>query len=211
MAWWPPCRWRRLPAPRLRPRPPSVRAAPGVVAAVRRRSAAGLTPGRRVSFSGALPLLGVGLLAGAAVASLLKKEKRVYGKGLAQFLPADAKALAKNIACVAPRVGGCRRPRRLRSLLGAPDARSPAPRSYHAEYSATTTSLTTDKLKARSAPRRRANCRRRLSAAGRPGRPTRAARPRDAPALAAAALKRAAGALCGRRRTARPPHPCASA
>ena len=59
-----------------------------------------------MAFSGALPLLGAGILAGAAVASLLKKEKRVYGKGLAQFLPADAKALAKNIACVAPRVGG---------------------------------------------------------------------------------------------------------
>ena len=53
-----------------------------------------------MAFSGALPLLGAGILAGAAVASLLKKEKRVYGKGLAQFLPADAKALTKNIACV---------------------------------------------------------------------------------------------------------------
>ena len=53
-----------------------------------------------MAFSGALPLLGAGLLAGAALASLLKKEKRVYGKGLSQFLPGDASALAKNIACV---------------------------------------------------------------------------------------------------------------
>jgi hypothetical protein len=72
----------------------------------------------RPAFPGALPLLGAGLLAGAALASLLKKEKRVYGKGLAQFLPGDASALAKNIACVPEG----------RGLLPAAAAGSPARR-----------------------------------------------------------------------------------
>jgi hypothetical protein len=50
-----------------------------------------------------VPVALAAAVAGAGVASLLAGgKKRVYGKGLAQFLPNDASDLAKNIAC-APR------------------------------------------------------------------------------------------------------------
>jgi hypothetical protein len=72
-------------------------------------------------------------LAGAGVASLLAGgKKRVYGKGLAQFLPNDASSLAKNIRSAGdsprpplPRAAG-RQPaacaRRLAALSAAPRA-----------------------------------------------------------------------------------------
>ena len=53
----------------------------------------------------AVPVAIAAAAAGAGVASLLKGGKtRVYGKGLAQFLPSNASDLAKNIACVPPAV-----------------------------------------------------------------------------------------------------------
>jgi len=74
-----------------------VRVAPAGGARLGRSGRSAAADGR-LSFSGALPLVGAGVVAGAALAMLLKKEKRVYGKGLTQFLPSDASALAKNIA-----------------------------------------------------------------------------------------------------------------
>jgi hypothetical protein len=52
-----------------------------------------------------VPVALAAAVAGAGVASLLAGgKKRVYGKGLAQFLPNDASELAKNIACAPARL-----------------------------------------------------------------------------------------------------------
>jgi len=57
-----------------------------------------LVASRALSPAAVVPVALVAAILGAGVGQALKKEKRVYGKGLNHLLPNDASLLAKNIA-----------------------------------------------------------------------------------------------------------------